>query len=317
MDVEELHEDSKPSRNLTTDLPRLTLTKNALYGRNSSGLTQVNLTQQPTLAYQPQQAPAARQQYQPVAFQQPLAFMQSHQSAVVNPGNSSTPPLFVGFMTNDVSMNQIRDLFTSYTKAANDSKADYRLTDKKSDGLRRGRFDVRQLDDSDSEDEEDRLGKRDLKAKRRREGRAAKEAAVGVDKDVIKKGAVKLKADESSGVSAPTGVNAHQDSSKKGGLFDIKKPSHEAHDKKNSFSFGNENKKENKQGPFIQPDPIKSSDFGASEKTAADTQSGFLKSSLFANSGFGDDNKKTPSPIGNQAVGISGGLSLFKNDGQG
>ena len=314
MDVEDLPEDSKPVRNLTTDLPRLTLTKNALYGRNSSGLTQATPAQQPTLAYQPQQAPASRPQYQPVAFQQPPAFMHSHQSAVVNPGNSSTPPLFVGFMTNDVSMNQIRDLFTSYTKAANDSKADYRLVDRKTDGMRRGRFDVRQLDDSDSDDDEDRLGKRDLKAKRKREGRAAREAAVGLDKDVIKKGAVKLKADESSGVSVPAGQTAQQDTSKKSGLFDIKNSSQEAPDKKNSFNFGNENKKEQKQGLLNQPDPTKTSFFNASEKTAADTQAGFIKSSLFANSVLGEDNKKPPSPIGKQPAALG---SMFNSEGAG
>lgn len=307
MDVEELPEEPKPVRNQTTDLSRLSLTKQALYGRNSSSQQPAPVAlQQPTLTYQPQQSHVSRPQYQPVAFPQPQpAFMSSHQSAAVNPQSGGTPPLFVGFLTNDVSMNQIRDLFTSYTKAANDAKADYRLTDRKSTAARRGRFDVRQLDDSDSEEEEENLGKRDLKAKRRRDGKTAKDAVVGIDKDVIKKAAVKLKTDESSGVNVPA-TGGLQENSKKTGLFDIKKPSQEMPEKKNSFSFNNDTQKEDKPSLFKQTEATKSGLFDAAEKTTANSQTNQLTKGSFLTSSVLEDIKKKPSsPVGKQPTSIS------------
>ena len=99
------------------------------------------------------------------------AFMQGNQIAMANPAGANMPPLFVGFLTNDVSMQQIRQLFTSYTKAANDSKSEARLLDKKAHvSEKRGRFDLRHLEESEEESEqESNLGKRDLRSKDRKE----------------------------------------------------------------------------------------------------------------------------------------------------
>lgn len=131
-----------------------------------------------------------------------LSAAQNH-SAYVNPlqsGTSAAPPLFVGFLTNDVSMNQIRNLFTSYTKAVNDSRDTTRtsaLAPKQKSGTAKrapGRFDVNEAIGEESEDEIEtpELGKRDATVKRTRETKVSDAIGKSIDVAALQAQGTKL-----------------------------------------------------------------------------------------------------------------------------
>lgn len=120
MDLEELANPLPQSapRNPNADLPRLVPSKKALYGdRQPPEQASASGQPQASVAFSPAQyvAPVQRAPSQLFAVPQPQggSFLQAGQSALAAPNVPNAPPLFIGFLTNDVSMQQIRNLFTS------------------------------------------------------------------------------------------------------------------------------------------------------------------------------------------------------------
>lgn len=178
MDVEDLKDEPAPLKNTNSDISRILHQKRNLYRQSTQPqLPSLQNVQEHSVVWQPhvsqvQGQPLPQQVYaQPAQVYQTPAFLQGSQAAVANPGAANMPPLFVGFLTNDVSMNQIRQLFTSYTKAANEVKTESRLIDKTTrQADKRGRFDLRHLEVSDNESEEEiSLGKRDHDSKAKKD----------------------------------------------------------------------------------------------------------------------------------------------------
>jgi hypothetical protein len=172
MDVEEFQQETAPLKNTSTDLSRVIHQKRNLY-RQSTQLQSHEAAQAlPTssVVWQPHTSHSQHPQQQ--RPQQP-AFLQPSQVAAAHPGAANVPPLFVGFLTNDVSMDQIRNLFTSYTKAANDAKTENRGSEKARAGApKRGKFDLRHLEDSEEESEQEgSLGKRDHEVKLKKDAK--------------------------------------------------------------------------------------------------------------------------------------------------
>ena len=107
------------TRSATNELPRIVPTKKALYGdRQAQAESQVApVHQQASVVYNPVHfgQSVQKSQSQHFAASQPLnqSFMTATHSAVAAPSLPNAPPLFIGFLTNDVSMDQIKNLFTS------------------------------------------------------------------------------------------------------------------------------------------------------------------------------------------------------------
>jgi hypothetical protein len=129
------------------------------------------------------------------------SYLAPPQAALANPLNHSAPPLFVGFLTNDVSLGQIKNLFTTYTSACNQARDEARINDKKRKHRlekKAGRFDLRDIDSSSvasEQEEENTLGKRNIATKVAAEKKAAQETLKVLDPELVKKGAVRLKSD--------------------------------------------------------------------------------------------------------------------------
>lgn len=119
MDLEELGQTQvhQVARNPTAELPRIVPSKKALYSdRLQSEQPSAPSQQQPAVVYNPVQYSQAPQKVQSQFFpsmQPQHNFMNASQSAMAAPNTSNAPPLFIGFLTNDVSMNQIKNLFTT------------------------------------------------------------------------------------------------------------------------------------------------------------------------------------------------------------
>ena len=120
MDIEEVSQQqgAQLHRTVSKEGPRLVPSKKALYGEKPSEPFD-QPQRQPTrgfgITHTPMHhAPIQQSTTQNFGYQQVQpAFMTSTQSAVAAPNMPNAPPLFVGFLTNDVSMGQIRNLFTS------------------------------------------------------------------------------------------------------------------------------------------------------------------------------------------------------------
>lgn len=132
---------------------------------------------------------------------------------------------------------------------------------------------------------------------------------------MIKKAAVKLKADESSTANIPAPAFGGKDSPKKGGMFDTKKATNELPEKKSSFSQGMDNKKDDKLAMFRQPDTAKTGLFSNADKSGVDTQPTEAgKNSMFSGFGTQVEKKKPQSPVSKMPADKTIGLSMFNND---
>ena len=118
MDIEEMPkprkiEKERVARFQTTDLSKISFSK-----KTTSGLppilkkTTTDLAQK--LSFQePQSRPGPNGSVSNSTFYPDSSVIHAPQSARANPIDDSVPPLFIGFLTNEGSIGQIRSLFSS------------------------------------------------------------------------------------------------------------------------------------------------------------------------------------------------------------